>query len=505
MPPETKLRNRIAELEARVAEADETLRAIRNGEVDAFVVAGNRGERVYTLTGADQTYRILIEEMREGALTLSADGLILYSNRRFAELIGLPLEQVSGTFLGAYAAERDGERVTAMLRRQANEPNRGEITLMHADGRPIPTFFAINELEIDGARLLCLVVTDLTEQKHAEEIVAAEMLARAIFDQAAEAIVVVDQEGAIVRASQAAHKLAGDNVLFRKFEDALPLRFLETSTFKDGGALRAAACAGRTIKGVEATLPRGADRPVSVLVSAGPLTGEGHETLGCVMTITDITLRKLVEERIRQSQKMESLGRLAGGIAHDFNNLLTGIVGNASLISDMVGEEAKSSLEDIIASGQRAAELTRQLLAYAGKGRFFMERLDLSAVVEHTLPLIRPSLPKKVELSTDLCADAPRFEADRNQIQQVVLNLVLNAGEAIGDRPGRITIQTGVREGRVAEAQGKHELARRRRAIHAISPFLRQCKMSSADTCEVQSGRVPRSWRRATTCARYRT
>ena len=339
-------------------------------------------------------------------------------------------------------AGRDVERVTAMLRHRSPGSTRSEIGVKGAEGAEVPTLFALNDLEIEGARVLCLVVTDLTEQKRAEAIVPSETLARAILEQAAEAVVVVDPQGAIVRASQAAHKLAGENVLFRAFENALPLSFLDKSTLADAAALRAAACGGRIVKGLEAKLPCGSAPPAAVLVSAGPLLSPRKESLGCVVTITDITLRKQVEERIGQAQKMESLGRLAGGIAHDFNNLLTGIVGNASLITNLVDDDLRRPLEDIVSSGQRAADLTRQLLAYAGKGRFLVESLDLSAVVQDMLPLIRASLPKKAGLAVDLCGDLPHVEADRNQIQQVILNLAINAGESLAEAQGEVAIRT---------------------------------------------------------------
>jgi len=158
--------------------------------------------------------------------------------------------------------------------------------------------------------------------------------------------------------------------------------------------------------------------------------------------------RRRLEEQLRQAQKLESLGLLAGGIAHDFNNLLTGMLGNASLALDTWNppEPARSMLQDVINASERAADLTRQLLAYAGKGRFFIQPVDVSEVVREMSTLIRASISKKIELIFNLEDHLPSIEADSSQIQQLVMNLVLNGAEAIGDESGAVVVTTSVAE-----------------------------------------------------------
>ncbi len=158
--------------------------------------------------------------------------------------------------------------------------------------------------------------------------------------------------------------------------------------------------------------------------------------------------RRALEDQLRRAQKLESLGLLAGGVAHDFNNLLTGILGNASLVLDVTppDSEVRGMLQDIIRASERAADLTRQLLAYAGKGKFVIEPVDASAVVRDIGDLLRSSVPRTVELALDLAPDPPRIEGDPTQIQQLVMNLILNAVEAAGEKPGMVRIATGVRE-----------------------------------------------------------
>jgi signal transduction histidine kinase len=154
--------------------------------------------------------------------------------------------------------------------------------------------------------------------------------------------------------------------------------------------------------------------------------------------------RRRLDERLRESQKLESLGLLAGGVAHDFNNLLTGILANASLVLDSTpaGDPNRDALGEVVLAAQRAADLTRQLLAYSGKGCFIMEPLNLSELVRETSSLMRASLPKKVELALDLADDLPAVEADASQIQQLIMNLIINGGEAIGENVGVVRVIT---------------------------------------------------------------
>ena len=158
--------------------------------------------------------------------------------------------------------------------------------------------------------------------------------------------------------------------------------------------------------------------------------------------------RRILEEQLRHAQKLESLGLLAGGVAHDFNNLLTGILGNASLVLEIMNPDpaARSMLDDIIRASERAADLTRQLLAYAGKGKFVIEAVDVSALVRDISELIRTSVPRTVELSLALQPGLSPIEGDASQVQQLVMNLILNAVEATGERPGTVKVITGVRK-----------------------------------------------------------
>jgi two-component system cell cycle sensor histidine kinase/response regulator CckA len=182
--------------------------------------------------------------------------------------------------------------------------------------------------------------------------------------------------------------------------------------------------------------------------------GYGEGEYNCVFA-RDITERKQAEEerlvlerQLQQSQKLESLGVLAGGIAHDFNNILTGVLGNAELALAELSPSApgRENLLEITQASHRAAALCRQMLAYSGRGQFAREPIDLNALVEDMLGLLKSAISKKALLNLNLEKDLPLLEGDSSQLGQVIMNLVINASEAIGDKDGVITISTGVRE-----------------------------------------------------------
>jgi len=169
-----------ADLRARLDKAEETLRAIRASAVDALVVSTAQGERIFTLKGAVHPYRVLIEDMNQGALTLTLDGAILYANQRFAEMLKTPLEQVIGSTIHAWVAPDSQPALQAILRREDPQTRRrGEVALLAGDGSRVPSFFSANVLQMEEMPgLFCLVATDLTEQKRTEGIGAAEKSAR---------------------------------------------------------------------------------------------------------------------------------------------------------------------------------------------------------------------------------------------------------------------------------------------------------------------------------------
>jgi PAS domain S-box-containing protein len=172
---------------------------------------------------------------------------------------------------------------------------------------------------------------------------------------------------------------------------------------------------------------------------------------GFAKVVRDFTDRRRLEEAVRQTQKLESVGVLAAGVAHDFNNVLTAILGNVAMVRRRLqGLEVDGELQEMLGSaeraGNRAANLVRQLLNYAGKGRREVQPVDICQVTKDALAIVQASVSRKITLRSDIPKNCPTIEADVGQLQQLVLNLVLNGAEAIGDDEGEVHVRVRVRD-----------------------------------------------------------
>jgi PAS domain S-box-containing protein len=297
-------------------------------------------------------------------------------------------------------------------------------------------------------------VQDITERHYAEERIEWERnLLRTVVDSLPDYIFIKDREGRFVLNNRANLAMLGvksqEECAGKTDADFLPGEVAALYAAAD----RAVMDTGEPVISQEEPLvmPNGERR--CLLTTKIPLKdGRGNVT-GLVGICRDITGRKQAEEerqtmerKFQETQKLESLGVLAGGISHDFNNLLTGILGNASLARmELPAESALHSyLQQIEVSSQRAAELCKQMLAYSGKGRFVIQSIDVSALVRETVHLLQLSISKKAVLKLQLAEKLPPIMADATQIRQIIMNLVMNASDAIGEKSGLITITTSV-------------------------------------------------------------
>ena len=181
------------------------------------------------------------------------------------------------------------------------------------------------------------------------------------------------------------------------------------------------------------------------------------EVTGLSLIARDVTEQRRLQQQVEHAERLESLGLLAGGIAHNFNNMLTAIVGNADLVLLDLPQESpmRQSMVDLRAEAMRAAELVRQMLAFAGKGGLLARELDLNRVIEALAPDLRGATPPTCEVQFQLAEALPPVHGDPVQFTQVVLNLVANAVEAVGDNEGVIAISTGVTEAQDAALAGR--------------------------------------------------
>lgn len=315
-----ELENENIALRHQIQILEETFRAIKMGEVDAVVISNSQGERVFTLQDADYPYRVFIPEMHEGAVTLDEYGNILYCNQYLSVILKKPLQKIIGSNFSEYVAPSEKHVFAGLFQQERQATNRGELNLIADDETQISVYLSFTRLQIDNVAVTCLVVTDLTEQKRNAEIIAAERLATSIFEQAAEAIIVCDVKGQIIRANQAAQEVCGKNPLFQQFDVAFPLQCNHYSSFQEieAGWLSisnrsatnkpqnlpvvslSSLLQGQDFQGVEVSFKREDGREFNLLLSASPLLNSDNHMIGSVVTLTNITERKQIEEKMAQ-------------------------------------------------------------------------------------------------------------------------------------------------------------------------------------------------------------
>jgi len=295
-------------------------------------------------------------------------------------------------------------------------------------------------------------VQDITERHYGEERLEWERnLLRTLIDNIPDYIYFKDHEGRFIMMNAACQRVIGaasqEDVVGKTDADLCPPELAMIYMAADAQIIETGL---PLVNQEEPFITRTGEKRYLLTTKIPLQDGHGHIT-GIVGISRDITDRKRAEDerqamerKFQETQKLESLGVLAGGIAHDFNNLLTGILGNASLARMELPAESPlhSYLEQIEHSSQRAADLCKQMLAYSGKGRFVIQRIDLSALVRETLHLLQLSISKKAVLKLDLADHLPGVMADATQIRQIIMNLVMNASDAIGEKSGLITIST---------------------------------------------------------------
>jgi|GEM_PF-1896547 len=270
-----------------------------------------------------------------------------------------------------------------------------------------------------------------------DELASSQARLESVLEAVPETIFQIDREGLIV----AVHASDRDNL--DRVRETLVGRRLTDVFPGDGEALVARVVECLKTRKVLAypryrlPMPRG-EEVFSARIA--PLGAAAPDQV--LWVARNITAEDRLEEQLRHTQKLESLGVIAGGIAHDFNNFLAAILGNVNLLAEDAGERPSPLLGEIAGAARRGADLCAQLLAYSGKGRFTVEAVDLNALVDDMATILKVSLSKKARVRIALMPSLPRVEGDRAQLQQVVMNLLINASEALDGEAGDIHVAT---------------------------------------------------------------
>ncbi len=303
-----RLKRENEELRIRLREAEETLRAIRGGEVDALVVESPHGEQIFALKGADHSYRVLIEEMSAGAVTLAEDGSILFANRYVERMLNTPFEKFVGGPMEKFVHSPDLPVFQAVLKQCGQGHGAGEMKLVAGTGALVPVFVSAARVALDDVPVYCLAVADLSAQKRHERLLAEERLSRSIIEQAADAVVVCNENGIVTRASRVAFDLIGRNCLHEPFDDAFPIFFKdgggellgEDSNFERFSIDR--VIKGETFRSREALIRQGGVSKY-LLLGAATLFDDSGRSIGGVVNMADISEKIRLENQLKESER----------------------------------------------------------------------------------------------------------------------------------------------------------------------------------------------------------
>jgi len=398
------------------------------------------------LQDSETLYRTLFNQ--------SPDGIVLWGvpafrplqfNTAAHELLGYPREEFASITLSDFEAVKnaaDQAEVMEVLRRDgaisfetAHRTKTGDLRAM---------FVSLQLFELTGRQMILATHRDISELKEKNRTLE---LYRHALDNARDSIFLVRKDASFLYVNKAACETLGytrDEFLAMYVYDIDPDFPLEIwaehwENIKAQDALR-----------VESDHRANDGRMIPMEIGIKLFCFEGAEYI--LSVARDLTERKQfeaerlhLEQQLLHAQKLESLGVLAGGIAHDFNNILMAILGNADLALMRINKEspAVDNLHKIEEAAARAADLAKQMLAYSGKGKFVVEHINLNRLLEDMLHMLEVSISKKAVLRLNLNPALPTVEADATQMRQIVMNLVINASEAIGDKSGVIAITTG--------------------------------------------------------------
>jgi PAS domain S-box-containing protein len=440
LDPVTKL----ADAADRLAKGDRSTHvdAEATGEVATLVDSFNRMAVDLENTTVSKNYmNNILNSMIDTLVIVSLSGEIRGCNAAICALLGYEEKELTGKPLGSILGKTGvtGNSIVGEVKEKGFVRNR-EVAYAAADGREIPMLLSASPMysETGGFEGIVCVAQDITVRKQAEENLARLGMA---VEQTGEAVIITDVEGTVQYVNPSFERLTGygkDEVLGKnprilksgkqsgEFYEAM------WSTLKEG-RIWSGKVVNRTKEG----------KLFQEFVVISPVRDASGRVVNYVAVERDLTHEIEIEEQLRQSQKMEAIGKLAGGVAHDFNNILTVITGYCELIlAGLPGDSPwRREIEGIKNAADRAAEVTRQLLAFSRKQVFRLKDVNMSGVVANLDAMLRRLIGEDIELQTSLQPDLWNVRIDPSQIEQVIVNIVVNARDAMPDG-GKLTIET---------------------------------------------------------------
>jgi two-component system cell cycle sensor histidine kinase/response regulator CckA len=407
-------------------------------------LAGQMAQLLAKSRAAEARYRTLLDNANEAIAVLTPEGVILEANRRWEEILGVPRSSMAGRHIREYSAPGHEETNEALYLQALTDSTGGlpPVPISGVDGATVYMEFSNNVARIDGEDFVLAIGRNVTENVLARrDLAVSEEKHRLLIEHLPDVVWSGTLDGKLIFLSPRVEAVCGFTA--DEIRSAAPSFWFDRIHADDVDAVRQ-AFAEMFWKGYEREYRwRHKDghwvwirsRATARVEAGGDVVVEG--------TFADISERKQLEEQVRQSQRMEAIGQLTGGIAHDFNNMLAVILGNGEFVREVTPESdpRRSDIDAVLDAGQRAATLTRQLLAFSRRQVLDPRSLDLNHAVIGVEKMLRRVIGEDIELSVSLADPLGRVLADAGQIDQVLMNLVVNARDAMA-HGGKLSIET---------------------------------------------------------------
>ena len=397
------------------------------------------------LAASERRFRSLVQNSSDLVTILAPDGTILYASDSAERIVGYAPRELVGSSLLSYLDGGGAQTVREMLQHGNGRTNGAgpiEFCLRRADGSPVWLEAVGTNLLTDATiRGIVLNARDVSERKRADrELRESEERYRDLFDNASDLVCMATPDGSLLYVNHAWQEGTGYGE-----EEIGPMQLLDL-VHPDSRAFYSQVL-DRVLKGerldhVELVFVPKSDPPITVEGNLSCTFKDGQPSV--VRGIyRDITERKRVEEQLRRAERMQAAGKLAGGVAHEVNNMMTGVIGFSEFLLRSLeeGDPRRADVHEVIKAGTRAADVTRQLLAFTRQQFLQPQVMDVNTVVSDIEKMLRRSLGEDHVLELKLSPDAGQLRADRGQLEQVLINLVLNSRDAMALH-GRVTIQT---------------------------------------------------------------